>query len=95
MMNLVKSLSVGDNHSFRAKFYQLIQQMINPMIREIEHLKQEGLIRKDIDCVLAGYLLMGMAEYGAWLVMHENYSEETIMQSLMTIFSEGIIISQS
>jgi AcrR family transcriptional regulator len=95
MMNLVKSLSVGNNHSFRAKFYQLIQQMVNPMIREIEQLKQEGLIRKDIDCVLAGYLLMGMAEYGAWLVMHENYAEETIMQSFMTIFSEGILISQS
>jgi AcrR family transcriptional regulator len=95
MMNLVKSLSVGDNHSFRAKFHQLIQQMINPMIREIEHLKQEGLIRKDIDCDLAGYLLMGMAEYGAWLVMHENYSEETIMQSLMTIFSEGITTRRS
>jgi AcrR family transcriptional regulator len=95
MMNLVKSLSVGDNHSFRAKFYQLIQQMINPMIREIEHLKQEGLIRKDIDCDLAGYILMGMAEYGAWLVMHENYSEETIRQSLMTIFSGGITTSRS
>jgi hypothetical protein len=38
---------------------------------------------------------MGMAEYGAWLVMHENYSEETIIQSFMTIFSEGIPISQS
>ena len=69
--------------------------MVNPMIREIEHLQREGRIRKDIDCALAGYILMGMAEYGAWLVMHENYSEETIMQSLMTIFSEGIIISQS
>ena len=95
MMNLIKSLSVGDNHSFRAKFHQLIQQMVNPMIREIEHLKQEGLIRKDIDCVLAGYLLMGMAEYGAWLVMHENYSKEMIMQSLMTIFSEGITTRRS
>jgi AcrR family transcriptional regulator len=95
MMNLVKSLSVGDNHSFRAKFYQLIQQMVNPMIREIEHLKREGLIRKDIDCDLAGYILMGMAEYGAWLVMHENYSEETIRKSLMTIFSEGITTKRS
>jgi AcrR family transcriptional regulator len=95
MMNLVKSLSVGDNHSFRAKFHQLIQQMINPMIREIEHLQREGRIRKDIDCTLAGYILMGMAEYGAWLVMHENYSEETIMQSLMTIFSEGITTRRS
>ena len=95
MMNLVKSLSVGNNPLFRAKFHQLIQQMVNPMIREIEHLQREGRIRKDIDCALAGYILMGMAEYGAWLVMHENYSEETIIQSFMTIFSEGIPISKS
>ena len=65
---------VHQRHLFGSpKFYQLIQQMINPMIREIEHLKQEGLIRKDIDCVLAGYLLMGMADYGAWLVMHRTF----------------------
>jgi hypothetical protein len=39
---------------------------------------------------------MGMAEYAAWLVMHENYSEETIRQSLMNIFfSEGITASRS
>jgi hypothetical protein len=38
---------------------------------------------------------MGMAEYGAWLVMHEHYSEETIRQSLMTILTEGIPISKS
>ena len=95
MMNLVKSLSVGNNPLFRAKFHQLIQQMVNPMIREIEHLQREGRIRKDIDSALAGYILMGMAEYGAWLVMHENYFEEIIMQSFMTIFSEGIPISKS
>ena len=95
MMNLVKNLSVGDNPLFRAKFHQLIQQMVNPMIREIEHLQREGRIRKDIDCALAGYIVMGMAEYGAWLVMHEHYSEETIRQSLMTILTEGIPISKS
>ena len=95
MMNLVKNVSVGDNPLFRAKFHQLIQQMVNPMIREIEHLQKEGHIRKDVDSNLAGYILMGMAEYGAWLVMHENYSEETIRQSLMTIFSEGVNTSRS
>ena len=95
MMNLMKSLSVGDNPLFRAKFHQLIQQMVNPMIREIEQLQREGHIRKDINCELAGYILMGMAEYAAWLVMYENYSEETIRQSLMTIFSEGVNISRS
>jgi AcrR family transcriptional regulator len=85
MMNLVKSLSVGDNPSFRTKFHQLIQQMVNPMIREIEFLQQDGRIRKDIDCDLAGYILMGIAEYSAWLVTHENYSEETIMEYLSSI----------
>ena len=95
MMNLVKNLSVGDNHSFRAKFHQLIQQMVNPMIREIEQLQREGRIRQDINCDLAGYILMGMAEYAAWLVMYKNYSEETIMQRLMTIFYEGVTIKPS
>ena len=86
MMNLVKSLSVGDNPSFRTKFHQLIQQMVNPIIREIEHLQREGRIPKDIDCDQAGYILLGIAEYSAWLVTHENYSEETITESLTSIF---------
>ena len=76
----------GNNPLFRAKFHQLIQQMVNPMIREIEHLKQEGRIQKDIDSDLAGYILLGIAEYSAWLVTHENYSEETITESLTSIF---------
>ena len=40
-MNLVKRLLVGDNPAFRARFYQLIQQTVNPIIREVEHLKRE------------------------------------------------------
>jgi AcrR family transcriptional regulator len=85
MMNLVKSLSVGDNISFRAKFHEVILQMVNPMIREVEYLKQEGRIRKDIDSDLAGYILMGMAEYGAALVTDEQYSEDDIMNSINSI----------
>jgi AcrR family transcriptional regulator/predicted transcriptional regulator len=90
MMNLVKSLAVGDKPSFRTKFHQLIQQMVNPMVREIELLQQEGRIRKDIDCDLAGYILMGIAEYSAWLVIHENYSEETLMEYLISIFAQNV-----
>ncbi len=88
MMNLVKSLSVGENLSFKEKFRQLLQQMVNPMIREINQLKQEGRIGKDIDSDLAGYIIMGMAEYSAWLVEHEHYSEESIKKSLNIILSE-------
>ena len=95
MMNIIRSLSVGDNPSFRTKFNQLIWQMVKPTIREIENLKQEGRIRKDIDSNLAGFILMGMCEYGAWLIQHENYSEVTIMQSLTSILYEGVIVGPS
>lgn len=57
--------------------------------------QQEGRIRKDIDSHLAGFLLMGMSEYGAWLIRHENYSEITIMESLTSILYEGVIVGPS
>jgi AcrR family transcriptional regulator len=95
MMNLVRSLSVGDNPSFRAKFHHFIQQMVNPTIREIEVLKQEGRIRKDIDSELAGYILTGMTEHSAWLIQQEHYSEVMIMESLTSILYEGVIVSPS
>ena len=95
MMNLMRSLSVGDNPAFRAKFNQLIGQMVKPTIREIENLKQEGRIRKDIDSDLAGFILMGMCEYGAWLIQHENYSDVTIMENLTSILYEGVIVGPS
>ena len=95
MMNLLRSLSVGDNPAFRTKFNQLIGQMVRPTIREIENLKQEGRIRKDIDSDLAGFILVGMCEYGAWLIQNENYSEVTIMESLTSILYEGVIVSPS
>jgi AcrR family transcriptional regulator len=95
MMNLMRSLSVGDNPSFRTKFNQLIWQMVKPTIREIENLKQEERIRKDIDSDLAGFILVGMCEYGAWLIQREQYSEVTIMQSLTSILYEGVIVGPS
>src|SRR5208337_537872 len=60
MMNLVKGLSVGDNPSFKAKFHQVIMQIVvDPNMREIEALMQEGRFRKDIDSELASFILMG------------------------------------
>jgi AcrR family transcriptional regulator len=93
MMNLVKSLSVGENPSFKEKFRQLLQQMVNPMIREINQLKQEGRIRKGIDSDMAGYILMGMIEYGAWLMTHEHYSQEEIVNSINSIVNEPMLKS--
>jgi AcrR family transcriptional regulator len=93
MMNLIKGLSVGDNPSFKAKFHELIQQMVKPMTKEIEQLKQNGQIRNNIDSDLAGYLVMGMAEYGAALATNENYPESYIMNSISSILNDGLLKS--
>lgn len=93
MMNLVRGLSVGDNPSYRSKFHQLIRQTVNPTIREIEILKQEGRIRKDINSDLAGFIITGMIDYGSWLIQHKYFSDVMIMESLTSILYEGVVVS--
>ena len=95
MMNLVRGLSVGKNSSHREKFFQLMKLIVKPSIREVEILKQEGRMRSDIPSELAGFLLMGMLEYGAWLIQHENYSEISIMESLTSMTYEGVLVGPS
>ncbi|MGC1403466.1 MAG: TetR family transcriptional regulator [Thermodesulfobacteriota bacterium] len=67
MMNLVRSLSVGENQAFKDKFKALLHQMIQPMVREIEYLQKEGRFRREIDPQLAGFYLMGVGEYWPYL----------------------------
>jgi AcrR family transcriptional regulator len=90
MMNLVRSLSVGDNPSFKEKFRQLVRQIVNPMIREIEHLKHEGRIRKEVDSSLAAYMLMGIAEYGAQLTTQGSSRAEEMLSSITVILEKGV-----
>jgi hypothetical protein len=91
MMDLVRSLAVGDNPAFKKKFKELLHQMIYPMIRELEYLKQEGRLRKEIDTTLAGYYLMGLAEYGASLINERAYSAEKILKTIIDIIQYGIL----
>jgi len=92
MMNLVKGLSVGDNPSFKAKFHQVIMQIVvDPNMREIEALMQEGRFRKDIDSELASFILMGMARYGAQLASQGHDSAEDITSTITTIWNYGLL----
>lgn len=91
MMDLVRSLSVGENPAFKEKLTQLLKQMINPIIREIDQLKREGRIRKDIDSAVAGYVLMGMSEYSAYLVNRGVYSRKKIVDYLDSILKQGLL----
>jgi hypothetical protein len=34
---------------------------------------------------------MGMAEYGAWLVTHEHYSEDDILGSINAVLVERVL----
>jgi hypothetical protein len=61
------------------------------MIRELEYLKQEGRLRKEIDTTLAGYYLMGLAEYGASLINERAYSAEKILKTIIDIIQYGIL----
>jgi hypothetical protein len=90
MMNLVRSLSVSENTAFREKLGQVVSQVIEPIIRDMKRLHAQGRIRDDIDIDLAGYIAMGMAEYGAALVHQKRNSEEEVLAYLETIFQHGL-----
>jgi hypothetical protein len=91
MMDLVRSLAVGDNPVFKEKFRELLHQMIYPMVREIKYLKQEGRVRKEIDATLAGYYLMGLGEYAASLINQGAYPTEVILEFVINIIQYGIL----
>jgi AcrR family transcriptional regulator/predicted DNA-binding transcriptional regulator AlpA len=90
MMNLVRSLSVSENTVFKEKLGQVVSQVIEPIIRDMKRLHAQGRIRDDIDIDLAGYIAMGMAEYGAALIHQKINSEEEVLAYLEAIFQHGL-----
>ena len=91
MMNLVRSLSVGDNPAFREKFHQLLRQMIFPIIREVEQLQREGRFKQDIDSAVAGYILMGMSEYGAALINRGTHTPHEVINCIGQLMQQGVL----
>jgi len=91
MMDLIRSLSVSENPIFKKWLFQLLRQMINPIIREIEQLKQEGRFRKVLDSSVAGYVFMGIVEYGASLINQKIYSRKKVNEYIDEIFQRGVL----
>jgi AcrR family transcriptional regulator len=91
MMNLVRGLSVGDNPAFQEKFRQLLWQITGPISREIRQLQIEGYYRKEIDSTIAGYVLMGMAEYGASLVHRGTHSSHEVLDCIFRLIQQGLV----
>ena len=90
MMNLVRRASVGNNPFFKNKFRTILDQIIKPIARDIEILEKEGTIDKNLDCLGAAYMLMGMTEYAAWLMYNSNYKAEEISTALQDLISNGL-----
>lgn len=91
MMNLVRSLSVGNNPAFREKFNNVLNQMIKPLSNDYEIFKRESNISKRTDSTIAGYLIMGMAEYGAMLIERGVCTEDEVIDYVNTIITHGIL----
>lgn len=90
MMNLVRSLSVGNNPSFREKFNTVLNQMIKPLSNDYEIFKRESNIDKKTDSTIAGYFIMGMAEYGAMLIERGVCTEDEVIEYVTAIVTQGL-----
>jgi len=94
MMNLIRHASVGDNPFFKKKFRAILDQIIKPIAHDIEILKKEGKIDKNLDCLGAAYMLMGMMEYAAWLAYNSTFKAENISVALQDIINNGLGIKK-
>ncbi|MBP7736129.1 MAG: MerR family transcriptional regulator [Spirochaetes bacterium] len=90
MMNQVRRASIGSNPFYKDKFKAILDQIIKPIARDIEALKVEGKIEKDLDCLGAAYMLMGMTEYAAWLAYNGDCNTEEISMTLRDLINNGI-----
>jgi AcrR family transcriptional regulator len=95
MMNLVRSNAVGDNPVFKEKFRQVINEIVGPITRDIERMQKLGEAREDIDTNLAGYIVMGMAEYAAALIHQRVFPESEIAEALDSVFRLGLSATKS
>ncbi|MDD5168425.1 MAG: TetR family transcriptional regulator, partial [Syntrophales bacterium] len=91
MMNLIRGLAVEENPAFQEKFRQLLRQMIDPLIREVKNLQQTGRFRKEIDSSVAGYLMMGMAEYGASLIQRGTHNSRDVIEGIERLMQRGFL----
>jgi len=91
MMNLIRGLSLSEDPLFKAKFDKVLDEIINPIIRDIDRMQSEGKVRKEINTTLAGYIVMGMGEFAAELARTGICSDEEVIDSLEAIFRAGLL----
>jgi AcrR family transcriptional regulator/predicted DNA-binding transcriptional regulator AlpA len=91
MMNIIRGLSLSENPVFKAKFDQVLDEIIDPIIHDLDRMQSDGSLRKEIDTTLAGFIVMGMGEFAAELVHKGVCSEQEIFESLEQISLSGLL----
>jgi AcrR family transcriptional regulator/predicted DNA-binding transcriptional regulator AlpA len=92
MINLIRGASVSRNPVFAEKLDHVMRQMIEPNIRDIEKAKKQGAIDPEVNSTIAAYLILGMAEYGAYLVDTGSFEEEEITRAMSGLFDSKKIV---
>lgn len=92
MINLIRGASVSDRDTFREKLGQIMENLIQPISKDVERGIADGLLRS-ADPTLVGWMLMGASEYGAYL-FHEGYggSTEAFLQKAWDIIYNGCVV---
>lgn len=78
MMNLIRGAAVVKQSVFAKKLQEVMNQIIQPLVRDLEKGKQAGVIREEINSLLGAYMMMGTSEYFAYLKHNTNLDEEEI-----------------
>lgn len=90
MMNLVRHASTGDDPFFKNRFKEILNQITQPIARDIKVLQQENKINRNHDCLGLAYLLMGLTEYAAWLIYNSNNRAKDISIILNDLMINGL-----
>lgn len=91
MMNLIRySATVTDNELIKKKFKDVLNKIITPIAHDLENMQKAGIINNKFDSFGTAHLLMGVAEYGAWLVHECGYNAKEILEVSKKLLFEGI-----
>ncbi len=91
MMNLLRYCSVGNNPFFKQKYHEILDQITTPISHDLEILKKENQIDKNVDCKGLAYLLLGITEYGVSVIKNEYCTIDDFKKSLNKVLLDGIL----
>jgi len=82
MLNIIRGASVSDSAIFRDKLDKMLEQLISPIVEDVETGMKSGEIRKT-DSTFLGHVLMGIVEYVSYYSYElENELDESLLNDL-------------